>query len=76
MSTTGSAVALRQFLLDTEKLRLAQTLIHAATEAETIDRALDLMIAEEQRNQLAMEANWEFLTSGAVIEDVYEKLDK
>jgi len=76
MAATGNSVALKQFLLDTEKLRLAQTLVHAATEAETIDRALDLMISEEQKNRLAMEANWEFLTSGATIEDVYGKLDK
>jgi hypothetical protein len=76
MATTGSTVALKQFPLDTEKLKLAQSLIHAATEAETIDRALDLMISEEQKNRIAMEANWEFLNSGAVIEDVRGPLNK
>ncbi len=76
MAATGTTVALRQFPLDTGKLKLAQSLIHAASEAETIDRALDLVISEEQKNRIAMAANWEFLNSGAEILDVYGHLDQ
>jgi len=65
----------KHFQLDTMKIKRAQKALRAKTETETIERALDLAIAEEQSNRLAHEANSRFLRSGIVIEDVYGNLD-
>jgi hypothetical protein len=61
----------KHFQLDAAKIKLAQRALKAKTETETIERALDLAIAEEQSNRLAHEANARFLRSGARIKDVY-----
>ena len=65
----------KHFQLDTTKIKRAQRILQARTETETIDRALDLAIAEHERNRLAWEANERFLQSGIEIRDVYGKLD-
>jgi hypothetical protein len=65
----------KHFQLDSVKIKRAQKALKAKTETETIERALDLAIAEEQNNRLAHEANTRFLRSGAVIDDVYGNLD-
>jgi hypothetical protein len=57
------------------KIKRAQKALHAKTETETIERALDLAIAEHQRNRLVLEATERFLKSGIAIEDVYGTLD-
>jgi hypothetical protein len=44
--------------------------LQAKTETETIERALDLVIAEYQRNRLAIEANERFVKSGIQVKDV------
>jgi hypothetical protein len=51
----------KHFQLDAVKIKHAQKVLQAKTETETIDRALDLVIAEYKRNRLAMEANERFL---------------
>jgi hypothetical protein len=48
----------------------------AKTESETIERALDAMIAEHKRHQLAAEANDQFVNSGIGIKKVCGKLVK
>jgi hypothetical protein len=48
--------------------------LRAGTETEAVDRALDLVIAEHERNRLALEANERFVGSGIQIKDVYGKL--
>ncbi len=65
----------KHFQLDPVKIKRAQKALSAKTETETIERALDLAIAEEQSNRLAHEANARFLRSGARIKDVYGALD-
>jgi hypothetical protein len=57
------------------KIKRAQKALRAKTETETIERALDLAIAQERSNRLALEANNRFVRSGIVIEDVYGNLD-
>lgn len=64
----------KHFRLSASKIRRAKTLLLANTETETIERALDFVIAEHERNKLAAEANDRFLKSGAQIRDVYGKL--
>jgi len=65
----------KHFQLDSIKIKRAQKALRAKTETETIERALDLAIAEEQSNRLAHEANARFIRSGAKIRDVYGTLD-
>lgn len=65
----------KHFQLDAMKIKRAQKALRAKTETETIERALDLAIAEERNNRLALEANNRFVRSGIIIEDVYGNLD-
>jgi hypothetical protein len=64
----------KHFQLDSVKIKRAQKALRAKTETETIDRALDLAIAEHQRNRLALEATERFVKSGIEIKDVYGSL--
>lgn len=65
----------KHFQLDSRKIKRAQKALRTKTETETIEKALDLVISEEQSNRLAHEANARFLRSGAKIKDVYGRLD-
>jgi len=65
----------KHFQLDATKIKRAQKALRAKTETETIERALDLAIAEERNNRLVQDANSRFFRSGIVIEDVYGSLD-
>jgi hypothetical protein len=75
MATAKAQIVQKQFRLDTRKLKRAQKALDAATESEAIERALDLAIAEHERNRLAAEANQRFLKSGIEILDVYRALE-
>ena len=66
----------KHFQLDSMKIQRAQKALQAKTETETIERALDLAIAERESNRLALEANERFVQSGVEIKDVYGKLDR
>jgi hypothetical protein len=66
----------KHFRLDAMKIKRAQKVLRAVTETEAIDRALDLVISEHQRNHLALEAHERFATSGIAIKDVYGTLEK
>jgi len=66
----------KHFQLDTGKLKRAQRALRAKTETETIERALDVVIAEHVRNRLTVEANDRFVKSGVDISDAYGALDK
>jgi hypothetical protein len=74
MTTTKRAH--KHFQLDAVKIKRAQQALRAATETETIELALDLAIAEHERNRLAFEANERFIKSGIKIKDVYGNLDR
>ncbi len=54
------------------KIKRAQKALRAKT--ETIERALDLAIAEHKSNRLALEATERFVKSGIDIKDVYGTL--
>jgi hypothetical protein len=64
----------KHFRLSAAKIRRAQRLLHVRTETEAIERALDLVIAEYERDELAADANDRFLRSGAVLTEVDRKL--
>ena len=66
----------KHFRLDPVKIKRAQRVLRADTETEAIERALDLVISEHERNRLAAEANERFVGSGIDIKDVYGTLEK
>jgi hypothetical protein len=74
MSTARSRIAHKHFRLDAAKIKRAQKLLSTGTETEAIERALDVVIAEHERNRLTREANERFVKSGIEIRDVYGKL--
>ena len=74
MRTAGNRGTHKHFQLDAVKIRRAQKVLRAKTETETIERALDAVIAEHQRDQLTTEANERFVKSGIEVRDVFGKL--
>lgn len=74
MAASRNRIAHKHFRLDATKIKRAQKLLCVGTETEAVDRALDLVIAEHERNRLALEANERFIRSGIEIKDVYGKL--
>jgi len=73
MSTAKARIRHKHYRLDARKISRAQKLLRADTETETIERALDLVLSEHRRNQLAWETNERFVESGIEIKDVYGK---
>ena len=65
----------KHFQLDSGKIKRAQKALHAKTETEAIERALDLVLAEQEKNRLALEATERFFKSGIEIKDVYGTLE-
>jgi hypothetical protein len=72
---SGRRRAHKHFRLDPVKIKRAQRVLRADTETEAIERALDLVISEHERNRLAAEANERFVKSGIDIKDVYGALE-
>ncbi len=66
----------KHFRLDAAKIKRAQKVLRAGTETEAIERALDLVISEFERNRMAAEANERFVQSGIEIQDIYGVLDQ
>jgi hypothetical protein len=52
---TGRTRSHKHIRLNPVKIKRAQKVLRADTETEAIDRALDLVISEYQRNRLAVE---------------------
>jgi len=75
MRTTKSR-SHKHFRLTAAKIRRAQKVLGAGTETEAIERALDLVISEHERNRLAAEANERFVKSGIAAKDVYGTLER
>lgn len=65
----------KHYQLDATKIKRAQKVLRAKTETEAIDRALDLAIAEHEKNRLVLQATERFVKSGIEIKDVYGSLD-
>ncbi len=66
----------KHFRLDSSKIKRAQKVLRVQTETQAIELALDMVLTEHRRNQLAADANQRFLESGAEIADVYSVLGK
>lgn len=74
MAIAKSHITHKHFRLDSIKLKRAQKVLNAATETETVERALDLAITEHERSRLAAEATQKFLRSGIAVRDVFGAL--
>jgi hypothetical protein len=74
MPTTRTR-AHKHFRLNAAKIKRAQKVLDAGTETEAIERALDLVISEHERNRLAAEASDRFVKSGIAVKDVYGTLE-
>jgi hypothetical protein len=74
MSTSRRRAVPKNFRLDPAQIRRAQKVLGAATETETIVRALDQVISEAERNRITAAANQRFLRSAILIEDVFGSL--
>jgi hypothetical protein len=72
--TTAAKRTHKHFQLDPAKIKRAQRALHAKTETEAIERALDFAIAEHEKNRLVIEATERFVKSGIDIKDVYGTL--
>jgi hypothetical protein len=64
----------KHFQLNSAKIKRAQRALCAKTETEAIERALDLAIAENQKNRLVIAANERLIKSGIDVKDVYGTL--
>lgn len=75
MARTKSTTRHKHYVLDEAKIRRAQKLLGTKTETETIERALEEVITERERNRAAWQAHERFLRSGIQIRDVYGVLE-
>jgi hypothetical protein len=75
MSNVKSRIIHKHFRLDAAKLKRAHRVLGATTENETVERALDLVIGEHDRNRLVAVANQKFVKSGVIIRDVFGDAD-
>jgi hypothetical protein len=75
MARTKPVPRHKHYVLDQTKIRRAQTLLGAKTETETIERALEEVITERERNRAAWQAHERLLKSGIQIRDVYGVLE-
>ncbi len=72
--TTAARRTHKHFQLDSAKIKRAQKALHARTETEAIELALDFAIAEHRKNHLVLQATERFIKSGSEIKDVYGAL--
>ncbi|MFP5230332.1 MAG: hypothetical protein ACLGXA_22175 [Acidobacteriota bacterium] len=75
MPTTRSRTVRKNFRLNPAQIARAQKVLGAATETETIVRALDQVITEAERDRITVTANQRFLRSGVVIDDAFGSLE-
>lgn len=73
--STAKTRSHKHFRLNAAKIKRAQKVLHAGTETEAIERALDFVISEHERNQLAVEAIERFIKTGIAVKDVYGTLE-
>ncbi len=72
--TTAKRAKSASVEIDEAKLKRAQKLLGAETETETVELALDEVIAERERNRRAWKATERLLRSGIEVEDVFGRL--
>ena len=74
-STATRVTRHKHLLLDQRKIEKAQKALGARTETETIERALEIVIGEHEKNRSAWAATEKLLKSGIEIVDVFGHLN-
>lgn len=74
--TTAKRAKSASVEIDEAKLKRAQKLLGAETETETVELALDEVIAERERNRRAWKATERLLRSGIQVKDVFGRLEE
>lgn len=65
----------KHLILSQNKLNLAKKILGAKTDTETIEKALDSIISEAEKNKIAFKATETFLKSGIEIRDIFGSLE-
>ncbi len=65
----------KHLILDQTKLKKAQKVLGTKTETETIERAIEQVISETEKNRRAWAATEKLLKSGIQIKDVFGRVD-
>jgi len=75
MRFVSSARKNKHLILDQVKLKKAQKVLGARTETETIERALEQVISEAERDRRAWAATEKLIRSGIQIKDVFGRVN-
>ena len=75
MKTATGTRKNKHVILDQTKLKKAQKILGAKTETETIERALDQVISEDEKNRRLWAATAKLLKSGLQVRDVFGRVD-
>ena len=79
MKSAGNPRKNKHLILDQAKLKKAQQILEAKTETETIERALERVISEAEKDRRARAAHERFLRAavreGLTIRDVFGRLE-
>jgi hypothetical protein len=65
----------KHLILDQTKLKKAQQVLGAKTETETIERALEQVISEAEKDRRVWAATEKLIKSGIQIKDVFGRVD-
>lgn len=66
----------KHLMLDEAKLKRAQQLLGTDTATETVERALEEVITERERNRQVWAATERLLKSGIQVQDVFGRLEE
>ena len=75
MRSISNARKNKHLILDQVKLKKAQKVLGARTETETIERALEQVISEAEKDRRAWAATEKLIRSGIQIKDVFGRVD-
>ncbi len=65
----------KHLILDQAKLKKAQKVLGAKTETETIERALEQVLSEAEKDRRAWAATEKLVRSGIQVKDVFGRVD-
>ena len=65
----------KHLVLDQAKIKKAQKALGAKTETEAINRALEMVISEDEKNRRAWAATEKLVTGGIQIKDVFRRMN-
>ena len=75
MRSVSNARKNKHLILDQAKLKKAQKILGAKTETETIERALEQVISEAEKDRRAWAATEKLIKSGIQVTDVFGRVD-